>query len=348
VPRTGDGSAVAPNEPLARFSGWNDTHHPEEVTMRYRARIPLVASLIAIAACEQPRSVTAPVSSRRAPPDALASKQGTTSDQMLLTLTQPGNADIGRVDDDGTNLVALTSDAAREASPAWAPDGKRIVFESDAYTAPYTSLYAMNEDGTGVTRLTFPPVGSSDQMPIGFAAGIVFWRFDAVHLESAIFLLSPDGGLTQLTSGPADVGPAPSPKGKSIAFIRSDDIYVLDLVSGGLTNVTNTPGCIELWAAYSPSGKQIAFSRNDCGEIRGGIFVMNSDGTSVTRLTTNTDLSTDEQPRWSPDGKRIGFTRSSGGLWAIYVMSADGTNLTQLPLGPTLGNTFVLTAWARY
>jgi Tol biopolymer transport system component len=315
--------------------------------MRYSARIPLVASLIAIAACEQPGSVTGPVSGRGAPPDALASKQGTTSSQMLIELIG-ATIDIGRVEDDGTNLVALASSVAREASPAWAPDGKRIVFESDAYTPPYASLYAMNEDGTGVTRLTFPPAGYSDEMPVGFAAGIVFWRFDAAHLESAIFLLSSDGGLTQLTSGPADVGPAPSPKGKSIAFIRNADIYVLDLDSGGLTNVTNTPGCIELWAAYSPSGKQIAFSRNNCGEIPGGIFVMNSDGTSVTRLTTNANLSTDEQPRWSPDGKRIGFTRSSGGVSAIYVMSADGTNLIQLPLDPTVGYAYVLSAWARY
>ena len=318
--------------------------------MRYSARIPLVvASLIGIAACEQPRSVTAPVSSRGAPPDALASKQGTTSSQMLLQLVSVGgvgNPDIGRVDDDGSNLVALTSGGANDVDPAWAPDGKRIVFASDAYASPYeTSLYAMNEDGTGVTRLTFAPANGRDAHPVGFAAGIVFDRTDPAIGGRAIFLLSSEGGLTQLTSGPVDSWPTPSPKGKSIAFTRGDEIYVLDLDSGGLTNVTNTPGCGEAAAAYSPSGKQIAFMRGTCDGIPGGIFVMNSDGTSVTRLTTNSDLSEDTQPNWSPDGKRIGFTRF-GGTAGIYAMTADGTNLIQLALDPTLGST--LNAWTRY
>jgi Tol biopolymer transport system component len=262
----------------------------------------------------------------------------------MLIMVYNGNLDIARIDDDGSNFIALTSDASSERDAAWAPDGKRIVFASDAFAESHPSLYAMNDDGTGITRLTYAPADGADGAPVGFAAGVVFQRFDPVN-GYAIFLLSTEGAVTQLTSGPGDRVPSPSPKGKSVAFARANDIYVLDLGTGGLTNVTNTPNCAEMSAAYSPSGKQIAFWRAACGDIQGGIFVMDADGTYVTRLTTNTIATTDEDPRWSPDGKRIAFTRVSDHA-EIYSMSADGTNLTLLPLDPTSGTH--LTAWARY
>ena len=54
------------------------------------------------------------------------------------------------------------------------------------------------------------------------------------------------------------------------------------------------------------------------------IYVMDADGTNETRLTDNRAL--DINPAWSPDGRRIAFTRSAD----IYVMNADGTNEMRL------------------
>lgn len=321
--------------------------------MRYSARMGLVASLIAIAACEQPRSITAPVSSRAAPPDALASKQGTTSSQMLIEVldVSNGNSDIGLVDDDGSNLVMLTSDDATEKEPAWAPDGKRVVFASNAFASSplLYSLFSMNDDGTGVTRLTVPSGDYGlDQQPVGFAKGIVFDRYDPFSNVSAISLLDAGGGVTQLTDG-YDLYPAPSPKGKSVAFTRGGDIYVLDLGTGALTNLSNTAGCFEEAGAYSPLGKQIAFTRFDCVGMAGGIFVMNDDGTSVTRLTTRPDGYTDRDPRWSPDGKRMAFTRINDGTGTsdIYAIDTDGTSL-KLVLPADAAHNYAIGAWARY
>jgi Tol biopolymer transport system component len=48
----------------------------------------------------------------------------------------------------------------------------------------------------------------------------------------------------------------------------------------------------------------------------------------VTSLT-NGDWS-DEQPRYSPDGRRIAFTSNRSGSYNLYVMDADGRNVVRL------------------
>ena len=59
------------------------------------------------------------------------------------------------------------------------------------------------------------------------------------------------------------------------------------------------------------------------------IYVMNADGSDVTRLT-HTDGHIVGYPTWSPDGRRIAFSSDQGGNQEIYVMNADGSDLTQL------------------
>ena len=38
----------------------------------------------------------------------------------------------------------------------------------------------------------------------------------------------------------------------------------------------------------------------------------------------------DEQPRWSPDGRRVAFKSNRGGSYNLYVMDADGRNVSRL------------------
>ena len=49
----------------------------------------------------------------------------------------------------------------------------------------------------------------------------------------------------------------------------------------------------------------------------------------VAALGTGGDWN-DEQPRWSPDGRRIAFKSNRGGSYNLYVMDADGRNVGRL------------------
>ena len=49
----------------------------------------------------------------------------------------------------------------------------------------------------------------------------------------------------------------------------------------------------------------------------------------VTALTPAGDWN-DEQPRWSPDGRRIAFKSDRSGSYNLYLMDADGTNVRRL------------------
>jgi len=78
---------------------------------------------------------------------------------------------------------------------------------------------------------------------------------------------------------------------------------------------------------WSPDGTRMAVQ----GYSPDSIYVVNIDGTQLTRLTTAEGV-TDTEPSWSPDGQRIAFTRfhdtvnnrmESAELW---IMNADGGN----------------------
>lgn len=64
------------------------------------------------------------------------------------------------------------------------------------------------------------------------------------------------------------------------------------------------------------------------------LYIMNDDGTNRRRLTHNTQ-SKDVHPRWSPDGKRIAFTRYMDKTQIqnsseLFIINADGTELQRL------------------
>ena len=296
--------------------------------------LPL-ATLVFAVACSDGVTPTQPM---RTPAEVSAAKQGTTAGRMLFYDFN----NVWIMNEDGTNALALGLPADQSFDPSWAPDGKRVLFNSYRGEAE-ASIYSMNADGTGVTRITDAPAGTIDVRPVAFGKRVAFTRF--IGSSAQVYRVNLDGsGVTPIASGE---GPASSPGGAKLAFVSSGDILEYDAATGLIVNLTNTPAVSEFDPSYSPNGKQIAFASQQTGfNVLNTISVMLANGTAVTRLISS---ATDGYalPKWSPDGKRIAFSLSAAATFStdIRVMNANGTGVTNITNSPAI--TELLTAWAR-
>jgi TolB protein len=78
---------------------------------------------------------------------------------------------------------------------------------------------------------------------------------------------------------------------------------------------------------WTPDGRIAFWSERD-GEK--AIFVMNTDGTNVTKLTSPYINSQCWSYQWSADGTKIAFDSNRDGSWEIYTMNSDGSNVARL------------------
>ncbi len=122
-----------------------------------------------------------------------------------------------------------------------------------------------------------------------------------------------------------------------IAFISehetlvNGEIYTFDAASGSVTKVTNLPNLFKDNISLSHDRSKIAFhgspDKNNVTQYE--IYTMNSDGSNLQQLTTNTDL--DGHPAWSPDDTRIAYASFRAPLGeSIITMTADGTEIDDL------------------
>jgi len=180
---------------------------------------------------------------------------------------QTGWMNIYVLDLETSDSTPLTEGRGNNYDPAWSPDGSRIAFISDRdREPPYGTLWLMNADG-------------SSQHPL---------------LETGNYI---------------ELGPTWSPDGTRIAFQSNrgegvnPDIFILDLASEALTNLTNHPN-MDVNPAWSPDGTKIAFVSDRSGNPE--IWVVNVDGTEL-RQVTQRPLLGDWRPAWSPDGRSLIF-----------------------------------------
>ena len=121
----------------------------------------------------------------------------------------------------------------------------------------------------------------------------------------------------------------------------SDDVFVTHADGGDVTDLTSSSEADDIDPAISPNGRQIAFLSDRGGAATNFVYVMNADGTGVRKLGGGGFEQA--SPTWSPDGKKIAFSRCSheqegGGQCTsaqIATISPNGRNLKVLTKGAT-------------
>ena len=288
-----------------------------------------------------------------------------------------GKTRLYTVQADGRGLRPLTTprgDDDGDSEADWSPDGRKIVFRrfvNRGLPNERLDLYVVGADGRVLRDLTSStcarpclsneePAWSPDGKRIAFARTI-----GPVPANGGpppivgIFVMNADGThVRQVTqrkpnSGTEDHAPSWSPDGKRIAFMRANNtakpqeasaVWVMNADgthAGVLRSMSHRwPGAGA--PAWSPDGTWILYSTScwfgDCGQPRTGaqLFTIRPDGSGSRRLT---HLSGNVEPgRWSPDGRKIVFTRNVrvGPAGDVYTINANGSGLRRLTRAPDL------------
>ena len=152
-----------------------------------------------------------------------------------------------------------------------------------------------------------------------------------------IWKMDADGSnrVSVIDAGTNDIQPVWSPGGGKIAFKSDRDVapgrglYSVNADGTGLTLLTSGDGNAD--PAWSPDGTRIAFASNRDNLIT-SIYLMNPDGSNVTRLTNQLPFS-DAGPVWSPDGTRMVFETNQGLGSNIGIINLDGTGRAVIGAG---------------
>ena len=202
---------------------------------------------------------------------------------------QGGTGGIMYVNADGTGLTRVTSDV-RDGEPTWSPDGTKLAFIH--VSAGRRRLVTSNLDGTGLTVVTATLERDADDPE---------WSPDGSRLTFSdfadIYVVNTDGtNLRNLTSGPTEPArsdhPSWSPDGTRIAYVYASSIKAVAPDSTGTTTLVGNLG--EVWElSYSPDGQKLAFANDARGPLQEELFVVNADGSGLTRPGADLDTTLD-------------------------------------------------------
>ena len=236
-------------------------------------------------------------------------------------------------------------------APAVSPDGRRMVYLSDAGLFSIDMYLANAENGRTIRKLvsaTRDPHLESMQ----FINSAGAWDADGTRFvfgavvtgQPALRIVKGDNGDVVKEIKFPSLGeifnPTWSPDSKQIAFSAQvgglTDLFTYDVASGQLQRLTQDPYA-DLEPAWSPDGTQIAFVTDRFGtsleQLSYGDYQLAvidaRPGGHVTQLP-HIPGAKNINPQWSPDGESLYFLADPGGITNVYRLSLGDSTIAQV------------------
>ena len=230
-------------------------------------------------------------------------------------------------DYDGANERQLTTNNSINISPFFSPKSDEVYFTS--YMDGDPQLYKVNVYSSKVSRVaSFPGIVAAPAIsPDGNKIACVLTRDE----NSEIYVLDLKGRvIKRLTYHWAiDTSPTWSPDGRLIAFASDrsgrPQVYIMDSDGLNVRRLTYE-GRYNDSPVWSQRSDRITF----VSRTKTGRFDIASIDTSGTDYRILTEVGTNENPHFSPDGKHIIFSSTRLGPRDIYTMDITGRNQRRL------------------
>ncbi len=220
----------------------------------------------------------------------------------------------------------LTHQASSDTAPAWHEDGRRIAFVSKRGEDEATALYLLAVDGGEAEKIVEMPYGVSNPQWLPGDGGIVF----ATQVIPALA-----GKLDKQDLAAMKKEAKRRKDSKMTAYVTEHRYYrvfdknVTDLLANRILKVdVESKALTDLMPSYdrpfsavgtvqfdvAPDGRNLALVLNSVlppyrEHPNPDIYLLPTDGSGQLKNLTPENLRSDEEPRFTPDGKAILFTR---------------------------------------
>lgn len=222
------------------------------------------------------------------------------------------------------NITQLTFDFGRAGEAYFSPDGKKIIFQAE-------------EKGTGnpFYQIFTYDLETKKFQRVSTGAGKTTCSYFSPDGKKIIFASSHlDPNAKEEYAKELKAREEERASGKRRRYQWDFDPYMAIFEANtdgtGLKRLTDGKG-YHAEGAYSPDGKSIVFCSNRDDEKSLQLYIMDSDGKNVRKLT-NAPNCYNGGPFFSPDGKKVIFRsdRQKKDQLQLYVIDIDGKNERQL------------------
>lgn len=270
--------------------------------------------------------------------------------RIVFAMDKGSGAEIFSIKRDGTDLRKLTRVGGGALTPDWSPSGRRILFADDVNEGTASDLAIMHADGSHFRDLTHTGYRESpDFIPGGRH---IVYGCDCGK-TNGLFVSRVDGANSRrLTKSPfrytGDSGPAVSPHGRTVSFVRVKEgerlqaLFAINLNGSHLRMIVPYKFEVPFKNDWAPRGNHIVFTiyGDSPGGLSPNVATIRPDGTHM-RILTHVDRAGVGAlaGSYSPNGRWIAFKieNSNTGRYRLWKMRADWSDRTMiasLPASP--------------